>query len=65
MIEFTPQPFFPSDSSIHALFPARVWAVRLPALALVFGLTVIGAFIFNVLRKQAIAKREKELQKSA
>ncbi|SHO77751.1 Hypothetical protein MSYG_2093 [Malassezia sympodialis ATCC 42132] len=58
-------PFFPTDSFIQNLFPAREWAVRLPALILVLGLSVIGAFIFNVLRRQAIVKREKELQKSA
>ena len=50
---------------IQAYFPPRVWAVRLPAIVLVLGLGVIGAFIGNVLRKQAIAAREKEARKGA
>lgn len=61
----TKQPFFPADAVIQAYFPPRVWAVRLPAIVLVLGLGVIGAFIGNVLRKQAIAAREKEARKGA
>ncbi|WFD39661.1 Dolichol phosphate-mannose biosynthesis regulatory protein [Malassezia japonica] len=58
-------PFFPDDSSIHGYFPPRVWAVRLPALLLVLGLGVIGAFVGSVMRKQAIARKEKEARKGA
>lgn len=58
-------PLFPSDSPIQAYFPPREWAVRLPAILLMVALSFITLFIVNVLRKQAIAKREKELQKSA
>ena len=59
------QPFFPDDASIHGYFPPRVWAVRLPALLLVLGLGVIGAFVGSVMRKQAIARKEKEARKGA
>ena len=59
------QPFFPADASIQSYFPARVWAVRLPALLLVAGLGLIGLFIASVIRKQEIAKKEKEARKGA
>ncbi|WFD33610.1 Dolichol phosphate-mannose biosynthesis regulatory protein [Malassezia cuniculi] len=58
-------PFFPDDAFIQSYFPPRVWAVRLPALILVVGLSVIGAFVGSVLRKQAIAAKEKEARKGA
>lgn len=38
------QPFFDSSSPIHEWFPAREWAVRVPAFILIIGLSVIGAF---------------------
>lgn len=59
------QPFFPADASIQGYFPPRVWAVRLPAILLVLGLSFIGAFIASVVRKQAIARKEKEARKGA
>ncbi|WFD01898.1 Dolichol phosphate-mannose biosynthesis regulatory protein [Malassezia obtusa] len=58
-------PFFPADASIQGYFPPRVWAVRLPAILLVLGLSFIGAFIASVVRKQAIARKEKEARKGA
>ncbi|WFD30243.1 Dolichol phosphate-mannose biosynthesis regulatory protein [Malassezia sp. CBS 17886] len=58
-------PFFPDDAAIQEYFPPRVWAVRLPAFLLVVGLGVVGAFIASVLRKQARARREKELRRNA
>ena len=42
-----------------------MWAVRLPAILLVLGLGVIGAFIASVVRRQAIAAKEKEARKGA
>lgn len=59
------QPLFPADSSIHAYFPARVWAIRLPALVLILGLGVVGTFIGVVMQKEAAKKREKEARRAA
>ena len=45
-MDITPvQPFFDASSPIHRYFPPREWAVRLPAIVLVLGLTAIGVFI--------------------
>ena len=45
-MDITPiQPFFDASSPIHLYFPPREWAVRLPAMVLVLGLTAIGVFI--------------------
>ncbi|KAJ7109403.1 dolichol phosphate-mannose biosynthesis regulatory, partial [Mycena epipterygia] len=38
-------PFFDSSSDIHSFFPAREWAVRLPAFILTAGVAAIGAFV--------------------
>ncbi|KAJ7709878.1 dolichol phosphate-mannose biosynthesis regulatory [Mycena rosella] len=38
-------PFFDSSSEIHNFFPAREWAVRLPAGILLVGVTAIGTFV--------------------
>ncbi|KAI6036560.1 hypothetical protein PISMIDRAFT_26142 [Pisolithus microcarpus 441] len=38
-------PFFDISSPIHDYFPAREWAVRLPAFILVVGLSGIGFFV--------------------
>ena len=65
VIHFAYQPLFPADSSIHAYFPARVWAIRLPALVLIFGLGVVGTFIGVVMQKEAAKKREKEARRAA
>lgn len=59
------QPFFPENATIQRYFPPRVWAVRLPAILLILGLSVIGAFIASVIRKQTIARKEKEARKGA
>ena len=39
--------------SLLDLFPAREWAVRIPALLMLSGLTAIGAFVGLVLVKSA------------
>jgi dolichol phosphate-mannose biosynthesis regulatory protein len=46
------QPFFDPSSQIHHLFPAREWAVRLPAFILLVGLSGMGFFIGNTILKE-------------
>lgn len=53
------QPFFPSSHPIHDSFPAREWAVRLPAFLLVVGLSAIGLFVGNTILKESRKKRAK------
>ncbi|PWN21026.1 hypothetical protein BCV69DRAFT_282530 [Microstroma glucosiphilum] len=52
-------PFLATDSSLHSFFPSRVWAVRLPALVLVLGLGLVGAFVGKVMMAEEKKKREK------
>ena len=54
------QPFFDASSPIHAWFPPREWAVRLPAFILVVGLSAIGAFIGSTI----IRENQKQAQKA-
>ncbi|KAJ7097902.1 dolichol phosphate-mannose biosynthesis regulatory protein-domain-containing protein [Mycena belliarum] len=42
-------PFFEPSSEIHNFFPAREWAVRLPAITLVAGVAAIGAFVASTI----------------
>jgi len=58
-------PFFDSSSSIHAYFPAREWAVRLPAFLLVVGLTGIGFFIGSTIVKENRKKAQKAKLRAA
>lgn len=57
------QPLLPADAYLQSFFPDRVWAIRLPALALVVGLSGIGAFVGMVFKKEADKKRKKEAQR--
>jgi dolichyl-phosphate mannosyltransferase polypeptide 2 regulatory subunit len=59
------KPLFPAGSFIHDFFPARVWAIRLPAIVLILGLGVVGSFVGLVMQKEAAKKREKEARKGA
>lgn len=44
------QPFFDTDSPLHSWFPPREWAVRIPALTIVLGISAIGIFLgFKIL----------------
>lgn len=54
---FLVQPFLPPSSPLHNLFPAREWAVRIPALLMLAGLSAIGAFVGLVMVKSARKKR--------
>ncbi|KAI6109010.1 hypothetical protein EV401DRAFT_395728 [Pisolithus croceorrhizus] len=46
------QPFFDVSNPIHDYFPAREWAVRLPAFILVVGLSGIGFFVGFTIAKE-------------
>ena len=39
------QPFFDDTSPVHDYFPSREWAVRIPALILVVGISAISLFL--------------------
>ncbi|KAF8894640.1 dolichol phosphate-mannose biosynthesis regulatory, partial [Infundibulicybe gibba] len=45
-------PFFHPTSTIHEYFPAREWAVRVPAFLLVVGLFAIGLFVGSTIMKE-------------
>ncbi|WVQ83223.1 hypothetical protein IAT38_005362 [Cryptococcus sp. DSM 104549] len=50
-------PFLPADSPLQALFPAREWAIRLPLLVLLTGITAVGLFFGKVLLSEARKKK--------
>ncbi|KAF7304919.1 Dolichol phosphate-mannose biosynthesis regulatory protein [Mycena kentingensis (nom. inval.)] len=53
-------PFFDSSSEIHAYFPSREWAVRLPAFLLVVGMSAIGAFVgLTIVKEQRRQARKR------
>ncbi|KAF8609902.1 hypothetical protein BDV93DRAFT_425333, partial [Ceratobasidium sp. AG-I] len=52
-------PFFPADHPLQSLFPAREWAVRLPAFLLCVGLAAIGSFVGMVMVKEGRKQRAK------
>ncbi|KAL1742920.1 dolichol phosphate-mannose biosynthesis regulatory [Schizophyllum fasciatum] len=58
-------PFFDPSSPIHSYFPAREWAVRLPAFLLVIGLSGVGAFIGNTVLKENRKKAERARLRTA
>jgi len=59
-----PQPFLDPNSSLHSFFPAREWAIRLPAGLLLLGITGIGLFFAKVTMEEA-RKRAARSGKSA
>jgi dolichol phosphate-mannose biosynthesis regulatory protein len=50
---------------MHDLFPAREWAIRIPAFILVVGLSVVGLFIGSVVMKERAKKNAKLAIKTA
>ncbi|BDD54488.1 hypothetical protein MPDQ_004985 [Monascus purpureus] len=50
-------PFVDADHPLHALFPPRVWAIRIPVILTLLGSAVVGTFIgivmINSNRKKA------------
>lgn len=58
-------PFFPADHPLQSLFPAREWAVRLPAFLLCAGLAAIGSFVGMVMVKEGRKQRAKAAARQA
>lgn len=55
------QPFIDESCSIHALFPPREWAIRIPIVLVLVALAGVGSFVSMVLIRSA----EKEKAKKA
>ncbi|PWY98440.1 hypothetical protein BCV70DRAFT_238578 [Testicularia cyperi] len=47
-------PFLPDDSLLHPYFPARKWAILIPSLILVLGLSTVGIYIGVVMRQDLL-----------
>ncbi|KAL0946867.1 hypothetical protein HGRIS_013033 [Hohenbuehelia grisea] len=58
-------PFFDPSSPIHDYFPAREWAIRIPAFLLVVGLSGIGLFLGATISKENRAKAQKARLRTA
>lgn len=56
-------PFLDKSNPLHDLFPAREWAVRLPAFLFVVGLASVGLFVGSTIikenRKRALKSRQR------
>ncbi|ODQ63922.1 hypothetical protein NADFUDRAFT_83993 [Nadsonia fulvescens var. elongata DSM 6958] len=57
-------PFVDSTHALQLFFPPREWAIRLPVIILVLGLTVIGSFVGSVMVKAAEKEKAKKLKES-
>lgn len=53
----TRQPFLEPTNAVHDYFPAREWAVRLPAFLLLSGITGISLFFGRVMMAEARKRR--------
>lgn len=53
------QPFLPDTHPVHAYFLPREWAVRIPAMILVLGLSSVGLFVANVMVNEGRKKAAK------
>lgn len=59
-------PFVDSDSKIQSLFPPRDLAIKIPALLLLVGITVVGSFIgLTMVRSGNRAKASSATRKTA
>lgn len=56
----SPQPLLPPDNAAHKYFLPREWAVRIPALILLLGLSAVGAFVSTVMIREGRKRRAKE-----
>lgn len=53
------KPFVDEDHSLHALFPPRVWAIRIPVILVLLGSAVVGSFLSVVMIRSNRKKAEK------
>ncbi|TFK42559.1 dolichol phosphate-mannose biosynthesis regulatory [Crucibulum laeve] len=58
-------PFIDPSSQIYNYFPPREWAVRLPAVVLVVGLSAIGVFVGLTIMKENRKKAQKARLRTA
>jgi len=58
-------PLIDPSNPIHNFFPAREWAIRLPAFLLVLGLTAIGLFIGSTIIKENKKKAQRARLRTA
>lgn len=62
----TLQPFVDDDHPLQSLFPARVWAIRIPVILTLLGSAVVGSFLAMVMirsnRKKAAKLRAQKKQ---
>ncbi|ODQ51397.1 hypothetical protein SAICODRAFT_46525, partial [Saitoella complicata NRRL Y-17804] len=42
-------PFVDADHPVHALFPPREWAIRIPVVICLLGMTIVGSFLGMVM----------------
>lgn len=58
------QPFVDEDHPLHAFFPPRVWAIRIPVILIILFTTVVGSFLSVVMirsnRKKALKAKQKK-----
>ncbi|KAF2858731.1 hypothetical protein K470DRAFT_272215 [Piedraia hortae CBS 480.64] len=54
-------PFVNDSHPLQALFPPRVWAIRIPVILLLLGGTVVGTFLASVM----IRSNRKQMRKAA
>ncbi|RYP83239.1 hypothetical protein DL769_001435 [Monosporascus sp. CRB-8-3] len=63
------QPFVDSDHPLHAFFPPRVWAIRIPVILILLGSAVVGSFLSVVMirsnRKKAAKAKAAAAKKKA
>ncbi|KAG2020198.1 hypothetical protein CC2G_005566 [Coprinopsis cinerea AmutBmut pab1-1] len=58
-------PFLEETNIMHSFFPAREWAVRLPAFILVVGVTAIGMFVGSTIIKEKRRRAQKARLRTA
>ncbi|EJD52994.1 hypothetical protein AURDEDRAFT_38235, partial [Auricularia subglabra TFB-10046 SS5] len=52
-------PLLPPENPIHDYFLPREWAVRIPAIILLLGLSAVGTFVATVMIKEGRKQRAK------
>jgi len=53
-------PFLPPSHPIQSYFPSREWAVRIPALLLIIGISLLFSFMVLVLIQDNKKKKQKK-----